>query len=288
MSRFAFEVGRDCGYGAVTEAYVPSLGFRERRRWSGDERKMVTTVEAAVLDCLWLAHSQAPDRIIDVTLRSPLASEIVQAASTSAGTACRAGDRDKLKHYGPTVTCWAAEAFGRLSETWERDLDRCAILAAENQKEKGWRTTRWAAKWRTRVSHMLARFAAVAVENSFVPADGLCLPAARVQPRPEVIRCAQAAAAASPVLQSSPSSPQIVSSALAGPAPAPACAVAACAGAGGSSLCASSFCFPVFLPFLPCHLGLVLRQVSRPRRPRVSSVLARLPAFRLAGRRRFL
>ena len=40
-------------------------------------------------------------------------------------------------------------------------------------------------------------------------------------------------------------------SALAGPAPAPACAVAACAGAGGSSLCASSSCFPFSCPSCP-------------------------------------
>ncbi len=72
-------------------------------------------IREAILDLVVEWPGAGRRHLIDVTVRCPHAARYPTSASR-VGTAAAAGDKDKRDHYGPTVSPFAVESFGRFGE----------------------------------------------------------------------------------------------------------------------------------------------------------------------------
>ena len=61
----------------------------------------------------WSADTECTNNV-DVTIRHQAARHIVGKAATTAGAAATAGEQDKHRRYGSSVTAVAVETFGRI------------------------------------------------------------------------------------------------------------------------------------------------------------------------------
>ncbi len=79
------QAGRDAGFAVFMEQVVPELGFQVRRR-----RGRHVSVEA-VLDLEFFGRLVVPDRLLDGTVRHPVARHVLDSASTVPGAAAEEG-----------------------------------------------------------------------------------------------------------------------------------------------------------------------------------------------------
>ncbi|CAK0897411.1 unnamed protein product [Prorocentrum cordatum] len=85
------------------ERHVPELCIQKA---NGD-------VEERIMDLVVAWPASGQQFLLDVTVRSPFASEL-RHQHLQPGVAARNGEKDKLAHYGPSVTPFAVELFGQL------------------------------------------------------------------------------------------------------------------------------------------------------------------------------
>ena len=181
MNEILAQAGRDAGYAALLEQAVPEFGLRKRRRRSRE------VFEEAVLDVELFGHAAAPDRLLDGTVRHPATSHILSAAAKQPGAAAEEGAKCKEARYKPTagksVFPCAVETWGRIDGRLDRLLAELAVLASQQQKDRGLLPTRWLVKWRTLISINLAMFASSAILHAVPTHSKPCGPLRCVEVR---------------------------------------------------------------------------------------------------------
>ena len=112
----------------------------------------------------------------DVTIRHPAARHIASKAARTAGAAAAAGEQDKYRRYGSSITAVAVETFGRIGTQGDLFLARLETAAKRLDDLKGWPVRERMAGWRARLSVTLQR------------AMARQLPEARGTPAPRSLR----------------------------------------------------------------------------------------------------
>ena len=168
--RFGYDIGRLCGFAALTEQCIPQLGVVCKKRKQPDGT-VLQCWESAYVDVLLTAHPAEGDRLLDVTWRSPFAADVLQRSAKQAGAAAALGERDKAKRYPAVgevhVECWSCEITGRAGEPLSHALKQMATLAAEVQAERGYKASDWAQLWRGKLSGLAHRLLGQALDRAY-------------------------------------------------------------------------------------------------------------------------
>ena len=110
----------------------------------------------ARVDVELFRHPTVPDRILDGTVRHPVAVNLVKKAATEPGFAAEAGSKEKRKKYPPAhgkcVVGCSMETWGRFGDDLENILVDLHGLAQRRQRDRGVCPTNWILRWRTLLS----------------------------------------------------------------------------------------------------------------------------------------
>ena len=168
--KFGYDIGRLCGFAALTEQCIPQLGVTLKKRKQPDGT-VLQCWESAYVDVLLTAHAGEGDRLLDVTWRSPFAADVLQRSAKVTGVAALQGERDKAKRYPAVgevhVECWSCEITGRAGEALSAALTQMATFAAEVQAQRGYRASDWAQLWRGKLSGLAHRLLGQALDRAY-------------------------------------------------------------------------------------------------------------------------
>ena len=152
------------GYATLQEQAVPEFPLRTRYRDG------VQVTEEAFLDVEAFHHAVCGDILIDVSFRLPTAKHCIKAAAATPGAATLKAVEDKLRRYpttrGRAVTTAAMEAWGRLGDEFDEQLNELARAAATRQRERAELPTSWGNRWRQQLSTIAASSVAKCIRLS--------------------------------------------------------------------------------------------------------------------------